>query len=68
PVYAGFLVLLAVDLVLLGIAAAATGGLWTTVAELATTYAFAHFLIITPLVTMLETPRDTAASHSRRTA
>ncbi len=66
PVYAGFLVLLAVDLVLLGIAAGAPGGLWATVAELATTYAFAHFLIITPLVTMLETPRDPAASPSRR--
>lgn len=62
PVYAGFVVLLAIDLVLLSIAAAQPArGLWADAADLAAIYAFAHFLVITPLVTMLETPRDLPA-------
>jgi ubiquinol-cytochrome c reductase cytochrome b subunit len=69
PVYAGFLVLLAVDLVLLGIAASEPGrGLWPAVIDITAIYAFAHFLIITPLVTMLETPHEVPARLSRRTA
>jgi quinol-cytochrome oxidoreductase complex cytochrome b subunit len=58
PVYAGFVVVLALDVAVLAIAAAEpAGGIWSAVVDLASIWFFVHFIIITPLVTMLERPR-----------
>jgi quinol-cytochrome oxidoreductase complex cytochrome b subunit len=58
PVYAGFMVVLALDVAVLAIAAAApAGGVWSAVVDLATIWFFTHFLVVTPLVTMFERPR-----------
>lgn len=68
PVYGGFVVLLGVVLVVLSIAAAQPAhGIWPAVVDLATIWCFAHFLVITPLVTMLERPEPVPARLVRRT-
>jgi quinol-cytochrome oxidoreductase complex cytochrome b subunit len=54
PVYAAFIALFALDAALLGIAAAAG---WSIVMIATTIWLFLHFLVVTPLVTLLEPPR-----------
>jgi len=54
PVYATFVALFALNAALLGVAAASG---WTIVMVAATIWLFLHFLVVTPLVTLLETPR-----------
>lgn len=67
PVYAGFVVLLAVDVVLLSIAAAQPArGAWPAVIDLATLWFFVHFLIVTPLVTRWERPHPVPTRLSGR--
>lgn len=66
-VYAGFVLLLAMDVVLLAIAAAQPArGVWPAVIDVTTIWFFAHFLVVTPLVTTLETPRTVPARLTRR--
>jgi ubiquinol-cytochrome c reductase cytochrome b subunit len=58
PVYAGFVVVLALDVAALAIAAAEPArGVWPAVIDLASIWYFVHFIVVTPLVTMLERPR-----------
>ena len=55
PLYGGFVWVLQIDWIVLSISAAkpATGA-WPTVTDITAAYCFAHFLILTPLVTLLE--------------
>ena len=54
-----------IDVVILGIVGAnPPEGWWITVGQISTAYYFAHFLIILPLVGLLENPRPLPASIS----
>jgi Cytochrome b(C-terminal)/b6/petD. len=54
PIYAAFVLLFALDVTVLGVATAAGS---TGVMIAATIWVFVHFLVVTPLVTLLEVPR-----------
>lgn len=54
PIYAAFVLLFALDVTVLGVATAAGS---TGVMIAATIWVFVHFLVVTPLVTLLEAPR-----------
>lgn len=57
PIYKQFFWVLAADCVLLGIVGAKPAeGVWLVVGRLATVYYFLHFLVIMPLVGLLERP------------
>ncbi len=65
PAFKWFFWIFALDAVLLGyIGAQKPEGIWPTVGLLATLYYFAHFLVIVPLLGMLERPRPLPASIS----
>lgn len=69
PLYAGFVIVLAIDWVVLSVAAAQPAtGIWPAVIDIATIYVFVHFIVITPLVTMLERAHPVPARIARRTA
>jgi ubiquinol-cytochrome c reductase cytochrome b subunit len=65
PIYRQFYWLLLIDCIVLGIVGAnPPEGTWLIVGQIATTYYFAHFLIVLPLVGIFETPRPLPASIS----
>lgn len=68
PIYAGFVLLLAIATIVLSVAAAEPAqGVWPVALVLATIWCFAHFLVVTPMVSMLERPRTPPARLSGRT-
>ncbi len=68
PLYGGFVWILQVDWIVLSIAAAkpATGP-WPAVIDIASGYFFAHFLILTPLITLLEPTHAVPLRITQRT-
>jgi len=65
PVYRVFFWIFAADCVLLGFCgAAAPEGIWLVLSRIATAYYFAHFLIILPIISRLETPKPLPFSIS----
>ncbi|HEX7389630.1 MAG TPA: cytochrome bc complex cytochrome b subunit [Acidiphilium sp.] len=69
PVYAGFVILLAIDWIVLSVAAAEPAvGAWPVVIDITTIWLFVHFIIITPLVTMLAPEHAVPARIARRIA
>ena len=65
PVYFWFFWLLLIDCVILGwVGAQKPEGIWPTVGLLATLYYFLHFLVIMPLLGVMERPRPLPASIS----
>lgn len=65
PIYKWFVLVLAIDCVILGfVGAKPAEGIWVPIGQLATAYYFAHFLIICPLVSKFETPGQLPRSIS----
>lgn len=65
PIYKQFFWLLAIDAVVLGIVGAKPPeGIWLIIGRIATAYYFLHFLVVLPLVGLLERPRPLPASIS----
>ncbi|QPC44298.1 cytochrome b N-terminal domain-containing protein [Kaustia mangrovi] len=65
PIYRQFFWLLAIDCVVLGIVGAKPPeGIWLIIGRIATAYYFVHFLVIMPLVGLMERPRPLPASIS----
>ncbi len=65
PAYKWFFWIFLLDAVLLGyVGAQPPEGIWPTIGLLATLYYFLHFLVIVPLLGMLERPRPLPASIS----
>ena len=65
PVYRVFFWIFAADCVLLGFCgAAAPEGIWLVLGRIATAYYFAHFLILLPIISRLETPKPLPFSIS----
>ncbi|MES2289555.1 MAG: cytochrome b N-terminal domain-containing protein [Pseudomonadota bacterium] len=57
PTYKKFLIVLAIDVVALAYAGGAEPTFWNVlIGQVATTYYFAHFLIILPIISMIERP------------
>ncbi len=66
PIYKWFVILLVVDVVLLGYCGSKPAeGLYLTLAQIGTFWYFFHFLIITPLLGFLETPKPLPQSLSQ---
>ncbi|MGC9268653.1 cytochrome b N-terminal domain-containing protein [Acidiphilium sp.] len=67
PVYGAFVILFALDLALLGYAAAQPSrGIWPIVIDAATIWCFAHLIVVTPVVTRLEPRHIVPARITRR--
>lgn len=65
PIFKQLFWLLMIDFFILGIVGAnPPEGWWITVGQIATVYYFAHFLILLPLVGLLETPKPLPSSIS----
>ena len=65
PIFKQLFWLLMIDFFILGVVGAnPPEGWWITVGQIATVYYFAHFLILLPLVGLLETPRPLPSSIS----
>ncbi len=65
PVYRQFFWLLIIDCIALGLVGAnPPEGTWLLIGQIATFYYFAHFLIIMPLLGLLESPKPLPASIS----
>ncbi len=65
PIYRQFFWLLAIDCVVLGIVGAKPPeGMWLIIGRIATAYYFVHFLVILPLVGLMERPRPLPSSIS----
>ena len=65
PIFKQLFWLLMIDFFILGIVGAnPPEGWWITVGQIATAYYFAHFLILLPLVGLLETPKPLPSSIS----
>ncbi len=65
PIFRQFFWLFVIDVVILGIVGAnPPEGWWITVGQFATAYYFAHFLLIIPLVGLIENPKPLPASIS----
>ena len=65
PIYKWFVGLLLIDCIVLGfVGAKPAEGAWVLIGQIATAYYFAHFLIICPLVSKFETPRQLPRSIS----
>jgi ubiquinol-cytochrome c reductase cytochrome b subunit len=65
PIYRQVFWLLVLDVILLGyLGSKPAEGIYVTLAFLATLYYFAHFLVIMPLLGLLETPRPLPSSIS----
>jgi len=65
PIFKQLFWLLMIDFFILGIVGAnPPDGWWITVGQIATVYYFAHFLILLPLVGLLETPKPLPSSIS----
>lgn len=65
PIYKQLFWLLMIDFFILGVVGAnPPEGWWITVGQIATVYYFAHFLILLPLVGLLETPKPLPSSIS----
>jgi len=65
PIFKQLFWLLMIDFFILGVVGAnPPEGWWITVGQIATFYYFAHFLILLPLVGLLETPRPLPSSIS----
>ena len=65
PIYKQLYWLLMIDFFILGVVGAnPPEGWWITVGQIATVYYFAHFLILLPLVGLLETPKPLPSSIS----
>ncbi|MEM7430080.1 MAG: cytochrome b N-terminal domain-containing protein, partial [Pseudomonadota bacterium] len=65
PIYKQFFWLFIINVIILGIVGAnPPEGWWITVGQISTFYYFAHFLIILPLVGLLENPKPLPASIS----
>jgi ubiquinol-cytochrome c reductase cytochrome b subunit len=65
PIYKQLFWLLMIDFFILGIVGAnPPEGWWITVGQIATAYYFIHFLILLPLVGLLETPKPLPSSIS----
>jgi quinol-cytochrome oxidoreductase complex cytochrome b subunit len=68
PLYGGFVWILQIDWIVLSIAAAkpATGA-WPAVTDITAAYFFVHFLILTPLITLLEPTHPVPLRITQRT-
>ncbi len=65
PIFKQLFWLLMIDFFILGVVGAnPPEGWWITVGQIATVYYFAHFLILLPLVGLLETPKPLPSSIS----
>ncbi|MGB5213382.1 MAG: cytochrome b N-terminal domain-containing protein [Anderseniella sp.] len=65
PIFKQLFWVLMIDFFILGVVGAnPPEGWWITVGQIATVYYFAHFLILLPLVGLLETPRPLPSSIS----
>ncbi len=65
PIFKQLFWLLMIDFFILGVVGAnPPSGWWITVGQIATVYYFAHFLILLPLVGLLETPKPLPSSIS----
>lgn len=66
PIYKWFVILLVVDVVLLGYCGGKPAeGLYLTLSQIGTFWYFFHFLVITPLLGFLETPKPLPQSLSQ---
>ncbi|MGF7161816.1 ubiquinol-cytochrome c reductase cytochrome b subunit [Rhodoligotrophos appendicifer] len=65
PIYRQFFWILAIDCVVLGVVGSKPPeGIWVIIGQIGTVYYFAHFLIILPLVGLIETPKPLPSSIS----
>ncbi|WP_137389701.1 cytochrome b [Rhodoligotrophos defluvii] len=65
PIYRQFFWLLVIDCLVLGyVGSRPPEGIWVTIGQIATAYYFLHFLVILPLVGLIETPKPLPASIS----
>ena len=65
PLYRVFFWVFVVDAITLGLAGAQNpGGTWLVISQVATAYYFLHFLVILPLLSYVETPRQVPNSIS----
>ena len=65
PIYRQFFWLLAIDAVVLGyVGSRPPEGIWVTIGQIGTVYYFLHFLVILPVVGLIEKPKPLPASIS----
>ncbi|WP_342641303.1 cytochrome b [Rhodoligotrophos ferricapiens] len=65
PIYRQFFWLLVIDCILLGyVGSRPPEGIWVTIGQIGTIYYFLHFLVILPVIGLIETPKPLPSSIS----